>query len=154
MVGPQTQQDVELCALYRDSVITYGDSKVLGILATRTTEHEHDHDIRKRAATEENPENPDKQSNQANNPSTPNQANSEPATTNDDDCVFYPTIKQPYNILLYTSKPPVLSDGKKSTTLVNDVSLTITTNSRGNEQRTLKVRYNYKERERVCVHPQ
>lgn len=41
------QQDVELSALYRDSVLTYGEGKVLGILATKTT----DHLIRKRQAT-------------------------------------------------------------------------------------------------------
>lgn len=147
MVGPTSQQDVELSALYRDSAITYGDGKVLGILATRTA----DHDIRKRATPDENPDNTEQQSNQV-NPNTLNQGNSEPETENQTDYVFYPTNEQQsYKILLYTSAPPKLFDGKNETKLFNNVSLTITTNSRGTNQRILKVRYNYKERERVCI---
>lgn len=147
MVGPTSQQDVELSALYRDSVITYGDGKVLGILATKTTDHE----IRKRAATDESPDNTEQPSNQVNPSTTSNQGNVEPEPSNQTDYVFYPTNPQSYKILLYTSEAPSLFDGKNITKLYNNVSLTITTNSRNNDQRILKVRYNYKERERVCI---
>lgn len=142
MVGPTSQQDVELSALYRDSVITYGDGKVLGILATRTS----DHDIRKRATPDENPGNTGNPEQSTNNPST---TNSEPESTNQTDYVYYPSDQSPYKILLYTSTAPRLYDGKDSTYLINNVTLTITTDRRNPEQRTLKVRYNYKG-EKVC----
>lgn len=35
LTGSKEQQDVEIAALFRDSQITYGDSNVLGILATK-----------------------------------------------------------------------------------------------------------------------
>lgn len=142
MVGPTSQQDVELSALYRDSVITYGDGKVLGILATKTIDHE----IRKRATPIENP-GPEQSTN---NPSTTDQANESESTSDQTDYVYYPGDQSPYKILLYTSNPPRLFDGKNSTYLYNNVSLTITTDRRNPEQRTLKVRYNYKG-ERVCI---
>ncbi|XP_055551449.1 uncharacterized protein LOC129733893 [Wyeomyia smithii] len=41
LVGSPSQQDIELSALYRDSVANYGDRKVLGILATRWDEPNH-----------------------------------------------------------------------------------------------------------------
>ncbi|XP_058812527.1 uncharacterized protein LOC131677033 [Topomyia yanbarensis] len=41
LVGSPAQQDVELSALYRDSVANYGDHKVLGILANRWDEPHH-----------------------------------------------------------------------------------------------------------------
>lgn len=138
LVGPTTQQDVELSALYRDSVITYGDGKVLGILATRAT----DHDIRKRQASDANPGNPEQSTN--NNAATTNQANEPESADNQTDYVYYPGDQSPYKILLYTSAPPRLYDGKGYTYLYNNVSLTITTNTRNLEQRILKVRYNYK----------
>lgn len=145
LVGPTSQQDVELSALYRDSVITYGDGKVLGILATRST----DHDIRKRQATDGNPGNSDQSANS--NAGTTNPANEPESAVNQTDYVYYPGDQSPYKILLYTSTPPRLYDGKNGTYLYlyNNVSLTITTNTRNSEQRTLKVRYNYKG-ERVC----
>lgn len=143
LVGPTSQQDVELSALYRDSVITYGDGKVLGILATRTT----DHDIQKRATPDENPENPEQPPNQA-NPSAANPPDE--AETIQSDYVFYPTNPQSYKILLHTSGPPSIVDGTNITELYNNVSLTITTNSRSTDQRILKVRYNYKGGEKVC----
>lgn len=44
LVGPDSQQDIELSALYKDAILTYGEGKVLGILATKS----NDHLIRKR----------------------------------------------------------------------------------------------------------
>lgn len=41
LVGSPSQQDVELSALYRDSVSNYGERKVLGILANRWDEPHH-----------------------------------------------------------------------------------------------------------------
>lgn len=118
-------------------MITYGDGKVLGILATRTT----DHDIQKRQAPDANPSNPEQS---ANNAGPANQANEPESAVNQTDYVYYPGDQSPYRILLYTSAPPRLYDGKGYTYLYNNVSLTITTNTRNLEQRILKVRYNFK----------
>lgn len=133
MVGPTSQQDVELSALYRDAVITYGDGKVLGILATKTSDHE----IRKRATPDEAPT-------QETSPTTT--TNTEPEPSNQTDYVFYPGDQSAYKILLYTSIAPRIFDGKNFTILDNSVPKTITTNQRNPDQRTLKVRYNYKEK--------
>lgn len=52
LVGSAAQQDVELSALYRDSIANYGDRKVLGILANRWDEYHHElHKRKARAAT-------------------------------------------------------------------------------------------------------
>lgn len=48
MVGPTSQQDIELAAFYKDAVLSYGEGKVLGILATKSDVH--DHEISKRQA--------------------------------------------------------------------------------------------------------
>lgn len=129
MVGPTSQQDVELSALYRDAVITYGEGKVLGILATRA----NDHEIRKRAV----PDEPTQET-----PAT-KQTTIETKKSNLTSFVYYldtPT----YKILLYTSEPPKLFDGNTTTLLNDDVPTTITSNTLNkNEVRTLKVRYNY-----------
>lgn len=143
MVGPTSQQDVELSALYRDAVITYGDGKVLGILATRTSDHE----LRKRAVGDESPGQETPTVN-----TVPATVNTEPEPSNQTDYVYYPGDQSAYKILLYTSSPPRIFDGKNSTYLDNSVPLTITTDRRNPEQRTLKVRYNYKEK--VCRYSQ
>lgn len=49
LVGPISQQDVEIAALYKDATLTYGEGKVLGILAHQS---EHRHGIHKREAEE------------------------------------------------------------------------------------------------------
>lgn len=51
LVGPTSQQDVEIAALYRDATLAYGDGKVLGIVAHYTHE-QRQHQVRKRAAEE------------------------------------------------------------------------------------------------------
>lgn len=129
MVGPTSQQDVELSALYRDSVITYGEGKVLGILATKTDDHE----IQKRAVPDEP---------QPQEISTTTQT-PEIEQSNQTDFIFYPD-KSTYKILLYTSTAPRLFDGTNITTLNANVPTTITTNRRS-DQCALKVQYNYKD---------
>lgn len=49
LVGPTSQQDVEISALYKDAVLTYGEGKVLGILATKS---DGQHTMKKREADE------------------------------------------------------------------------------------------------------
>lgn len=131
-----------MSALYRDAVLTYGDGKVLGILATKTS----DHDIQKRAIDDENIG----KETSINPATTIMTTNSEPEPNNQTDYVYYPGDQSAYKILLYTSSPPRLFDGKNSTILDNSVKTTITTDRRAantnSEQRTLKVRYNYKEK--------
>lgn len=136
MVGPTSQQDVELSALYRDSVITYGEGKVLGILATRS----NDHAIRKRATNDEQPPQEPTPST-----STPTEATQEVQQSNGTDFIYYPGNTTNNKILLYTSAAPILFDGKNKTVLNNDIPLTITT-KRNTDSTTssLSVRYNYK----------
>lgn len=134
MVGPTSQQDVELSALYHDAVITYGEGKVLGILATKTSEHE----IRKRAV-DTTPETPKETTTSTTTTTTP-----EPDQSNENGFTYYPTSV--YKILLYTSSAPVLSYGN-NTIILDNKKTTITTDQKNkNEQRTLKVRYNIKEK--------
>lgn len=45
-MGPASQQDTELAAIFHDTERTYGKGKVLGILASKSDEHE----MRKREA--------------------------------------------------------------------------------------------------------
>lgn len=141
LVGPTSQQDVELSALYRDAVITYGEGKVLGILATKTGDHE----IRKRAATEET----NKETQSTTTSSTP-----DAEQNNQTDFIYYPSDPKSSNkILMYTDSPPTLFDGTKTIELDNKVPTTITTNKRSindfSEQRALKVQYNFKDK--VCL---
>ncbi|XP_055594340.1 uncharacterized protein LOC129745323 [Uranotaenia lowii] len=56
LVGSPAQQDVELSALYRDSVANYGERKVLGILANRWDDsytHAYYHGLHKREAKDD-----------------------------------------------------------------------------------------------------
>lgn len=39
-MGPASQQDTELAAIFQDTERTYGKGKVLGILASKSDEHE------------------------------------------------------------------------------------------------------------------
>lgn len=141
LVGPTSQQDVELSALYRDAVITYGEGKVLGILATKTSDHE----MHKRAVPDEST--PESQT-------IPSVPNAEGDQDNQTDFIYYPGDQSAYKILLYTDSPPRLFDGNNITVLNDKVPTTITTDRRNanenSEQRTLKVRYNYKDKVWVC----
>lgn len=145
MVGPTSQQDVELSALYRDAVITYGEGKVLGILATKTSDHE----MRKRAAPEETTES-------QTIPNIPSATTyPEPDQGNQTEIVYYPGDQSAYKILLYISAPPRLFDGNNLTILNDKVPTTITTDRRNqnenSEQRTLKVCHNYKDKVRFKI---
>lgn len=51
MTGPVEQQDVEIAALYQDAQVNYGRKNILGILATRNENFEHN--IYKRQAIAE-----------------------------------------------------------------------------------------------------
>lgn len=135
LVGPVSQQDVELTALYRDAVVTNGEGNVLGILATKTSDHE----MRKRAAAvEEDP-------NASSTTTTTPIALIEPNLSEDvlqENFIYYPG-EQSYKILLHTQSPPRIINGSLVTVL-NDPKLTITTNQRNQNVKTMKVRYNSK----------
>lgn len=133
LVGPLSQQDVELSALYRDASITYGDGNVLGILSINANDF---HQRAKRDA-KEYPAPSD----------TPNPAVANEQTSGGEQAeefVFYPT-EQSYKILLYTQYAPILINGTE-TIVLNDTKTTITTNKRSQNIQTLKVRYNSKAR--------
>lgn len=128
LVGPVSQQDVELSALYRDSVIAYGEGKVLGILAAKGNNHE----LMKRAA----------ELDETTTTSSTARTIIEPVLTEDErqeDFIYY--TGQSYKILLHTHSPPVLTNGSAATVLI-DTKMTITTNRRNQNVQTLNVRYN------------
>jgi hypothetical protein len=91
LVGDPSQQDIELSALYRDSIGNYGEGKVLGILATKYDPH--DHYIHKRQA-----------------PTEPAPTEGAPTTENpnddpvQDDYIYNAAGK----IILYTTSAPVI----------------------------------------------
>lgn len=133
LVGPLSQQDVELSALYRDASITYGDGNVLGILSINANDFQH----RTKRDAEEYPTAPDT--------SYPVGANEQSTGgEQDEEFVYYPT-EQSYKILLYTQYAPILINGTE-TIVLNDTKTTITTNKRSQNTQTLKVRYNSKAR--------
>lgn len=135
---------MELSALYRDAVITYGEGKVLGILATKTSDHE----IRKRAVADETTQ--ESQTTATTSANANANANADADQTNQTDFIYYPGDQSAYKILMYTDIAPRLFDGANVTVLNNIVPTTITTDRRNqndfSEQRTLKVRYNYKDK--------
>lgn len=132
MIGPSSQQDVEISALYRDATITYGAGNVLGILSTNGDRH-----ILKKRDAEEVPNTPDTTATTANEPSAAGEER-------DEDFVFYPS-EQSFKILLYTKLPPTLIKANE-TIVLKDTKTTITTNKRSTSVQTLKVRYNSKAR--------
>lgn len=138
MVGPASQQDVELSALYRDAVVANGEGNVLGILATKSSDHE----MRKRAADDET----DASSTTTTTTTTTTPISLiEPNLTEEvrqENFIYYPG-EQSYKILLHTQSPPRLINGSLVTAL-NDNKLTITTNQRNQNVKTMKVRYNSK----------
>lgn len=144
LVGPTSQQDVELSALYRDAVITYGDGKVLGILATKQSEHE----IRKRAVESET-----KLETQETQIAPITAATAETESTDANGYIYYPE-KKSQTVLFYTSNPPVLYIGSNETPLNDTEQQTTVTTDRRNanemgEQRALKVLYNYRDKVRL-----
>lgn len=134
LIGPSSQQDVELSALYRDATITYGEGNVLGILSTAGGYHQ----LSKRAV-EEGPSDVD-----ASTVPTNEQADGG-RDERSEHFVYYPS-ESPYKILLYTKYAPVLINGSE-TIVLSDTKTTITTNKRSQNITTLRVRYNSKARQ-------
>lgn len=138
LVGPPLQQDIELSALFNDAELTYGTGKVLGILATKTSDHE----MRKRAVPiEENASSTASPTTTipATEPPTP-----ESSDDDDTDFTYYPTDNsknQTVNILMHTRSAPILIEGKTRTVL-NDKRTMITINRNKQNNYILKVRYN------------
>lgn len=137
MVGPPLQQDIELSALFNDAELTYGSGKVLGILASKTSDHE----MRKRAvAVEESTASP------ISTTAAPSPTEPVPEPTEDDDTdyTYYLTDNsknQTVNILMHTRSAPVLYEGKTRTVL-SDKRTMITINRDKQNNYNLIVRYN------------
>lgn len=132
LIGPSSQQDIEMAALYRDASITYGSGKVLGILSTNDVSHV----LRKRDAEVVPVDQPVDPITTAT--SIEQASDGEKQKT---DFVFYPIDSAAYKILLYTQLPPTLKNGS-DTLVLDDTKTTMTTNKRGEAVKTLKVRYN------------
>lgn len=96
--GTPEQEDIELCALFRDAEINYGENKVLGILANSLPEHTLQ---RQRREAEDMT---------TTTPEAPTSTTQEPTTSVDEDHIYYLAGKA----LFYTSAPPQLkySDGE------------------------------------------
>lgn len=154
LVGPAAQQDTELAGLYNDAVQTYGEGKVLGILAAKNSEHE----LRKRAIEEENQEKKDKiEENPAVQTERPEVG--KPAGTEDTNCpaanetaidyIFYGDMAV-FKILLHTrSAPRIIEDGKESCLTLNSTTVTVARRNQNNVTAyVLNVRYNNKEKVR------
>lgn len=108
LVGPASQQDVEMSAIFKDAVNTYGSGKVLGILATKSD----DHDIRKReaiASTQAATEEPSTTTTTTTT-GTPVNPTEEPMEEN---FVYIDEGKT----MMYTTSPPFLSDNDTVTEL-------------------------------------
>lgn len=138
LVGPPLQQDIELSALFNDAELTYGSGKVLGILATKTSDHE----MRKRAVAIEESD--------ASSTVSPEQVPAatepvpEPSDDDDTDYTYYPTDNsknQTVNILMHTRSAPVLIENKTRTVLADKKTM-ITINRGKQNNYILKVRYN------------
>lgn len=137
-MGPPLQQDIELSALFNDAELVYGSGKVLGILASKSNEHE----VRKRAVPVEEGAALSTVSPAVAPP--PSESTPEPSEDEDEDFIYYPTDNsknQTVNILMHTRSPPVLTEGKTRTVL--DDKRTMITINRGKQNNyILKVRYN------------
>lgn len=153
LVGPPAQQDIELSGLYHDAVQTYGEGKVLGILATKS----NDHELRKRAAGDEGgnkteSENQDEEKGNASSKAPaakPDEESEESKALGDNDVntdyIFYPDKKQDDSILLHTRSAPFLKIEGKNGTYLNLQKKTVTVDRR-DQTYTLIVRYHNKEK--------
>lgn len=116
MVGTPAQQDVEISALYNDAVNTYGIGKVLGILATDTPKVLHYQ--RARRAVEVKEENPATTSSSVSSSATTTEESSSPQEPSGDE-----TMQENFvyidagKTMMFTTGPPVLSDGEVTTEL-------------------------------------
>lgn len=96
--GTAEQEDIELCALFRDAEINFGENKVLGILANADSSSR----VRQRREANELETNTSSSSNETSTTATP-----ESTATATDDHIY----KLAGKALFYTSEPPVLKFG-------------------------------------------
>lgn len=130
LVGPTSQQDVELSALYRDAVLENGDGNVLGILATKANEQ------RTKRETNENPDN-----SSTTTPTAPVAASESSSNETDRQTkfVYYPVSGAAYKILLQTDKAPRLFNGSFRNILDSN-NLVTTTDQRFANAKFLKIK--------------
>lgn len=118
--GTPDQEDIELCALFRDAEINYGDRKVLGILANALPTELH---RRRREAQED-----------SSTTEAPTSSTATPEAT--EDHIYY----LPGKALFYTSDPPELNYSDRGLSLVLRKHLPITVDVRENYMR-LSLKY-------------
>lgn len=129
LVGPTSQQDVELSALYRDAVLANGDGNVLGILATKANEQ------RMKRETNENPDSGSTTTATAPIVTTESNSNESDRQTK---FVYYPETGAAYKILLQTDVAPRLYNGSFRDIL--DSSNFVTTDQRLPNAKFLKIK--------------
>lgn len=118
LVGSPEQQDVEISALFKDAVNTYGVGKVLGILATDTITVSH----RSRRAIENTADKPVTVSSTP-APTTPTNTGTTTEETSSADSSADETMQENFvyidagKTMMYTTGPPVLADDESSTEL-------------------------------------
>lgn len=116
MVGTPAQQDVEISALYNDAVNTYGVGKVLGILATDTPKVLLYNRVRR--AVEVKEDNQVTTSSSVSQSTSTTEENLSPAEPTGDE-----TMQENFvyidvgKTMMYTTGPPLLSDGEITTEL-------------------------------------
>lgn len=128
LVGPTSQQDVELSALYRDAVLANGDGNVLGILATKVNEQ------RMKRETSEN-------SDSSSSTTVTAPVTSESSSNESDQqtkFLYYPETGAAYKILLQTDKAPRLFNGSFRNVLDSSNKL-VTTDQRHPNAKFLKI---------------
>jgi hypothetical protein len=100
LTGSEEQQDTEIAALFRDAQVTYGDDKVLGILATKQASEEHR--LFKRQAPGDDQR------------STTMSPTSEPPKN---ESVLFETVNKPKGVMLYARKVPILRIKRNNSTV-------------------------------------
>lgn len=116
MVGTPAQQDVEISALYNDAVNTYGVGKVLGILATDTPKVLLYNRVRRAVKVkEDNQVTTSSSVSQSTSTTEENLSPAEPTgdETMQENLVYIDVGKT----MMYTTGPPLLSDGEITTEL-------------------------------------
>lgn len=132
LVGPTSQQDVELSALYRDAVLANGDGNVLGVLAAKSNEQ------RRKRDTNENPDSSSSTSATAPTVTSESSSNESDRQTK---FVYYPE-KAAFKILLQTDKAPRLLNGSSRNILDSNktTDLVTTTDQRVPNVKILKIK--------------
>lgn len=130
LVGPTSQQDVEMSALYRDAVLANGDGNVLGILATKANEQ------RMKRESNENPDNTS--TTIATTPIVTSELGSN-ESNGQNKFVYYPEPGAAYKILLQTHNAPRLFNGSYRN-ILDSSNLVVTTDQRLPNAKFLKVK--------------